>query len=54
MTAVYALGKLYTSKLPEKAVDILYDRVLTFYEAHVLIYQKYFLIVSQVFLNHGV
>jgi len=32
----YALGKLYTSKLPETAVDILYDRVLPFYEAHEL------------------
>ena len=28
----YAFGKLYTSKLPETAVDILYDRVLPFYE----------------------
>jgi transposase InsO family protein len=30
----YAFGKLYTSKLPETAVDVLYDRVLPFYEAH--------------------
>ena len=29
----FALGKLYTSKLPETAVDVLYDRVLPFYEA---------------------
>jgi len=29
----YAFGKLYTSKFPETAVDILYDRVLPFYEA---------------------
>ena len=28
----FAFGKLYTSKLPETAVDILYDRVLPFYE----------------------
>jgi len=28
----YAFGKLYTSKLPETAVDVLYDRVLPFYE----------------------
>jgi transposase-like protein len=27
----YAFGKLYTSKLPETAVDLLYDRVLPFY-----------------------
>lgn len=27
----FAFGKLYTSKLPETAVDILYDRVLPFY-----------------------
>ena len=27
----YAFGKLYTSKLPETAVDVLYDRVLPFY-----------------------
>lgn len=32
----HAFGKLYTSKLPETAVDILYDRVLPFYEAHAL------------------
>jgi transposase InsO family protein len=30
----YAFGKLYTSKLPETAVDVLYDRVLPFYETH--------------------
>lgn len=30
----YAFGKLYTSKLPETAVDVLYDRVLPFYESH--------------------
>lgn len=29
----YAFGKLYTSKLPETAADVLYDRVLPFYEA---------------------
>ena len=28
----FAFGKLYTSKVPETAVDILYDRVLPFYE----------------------
>jgi transposase InsO family protein len=28
----YVFGKLYTSKLPETAVDVLYDRVLPFYE----------------------
>lgn len=27
----FAFGKLYTSKLPETAVDVLYDRVLPFY-----------------------
>lgn len=27
----FAFGKLYTSKAPETAVDILYDRVLPFY-----------------------
>ena len=27
----FAFGKLYTSKIPETAVDILYDRVLPFY-----------------------
>ena len=32
----YAFGKLYTSKLSETAVDVLYDRVLPFYEAHAL------------------
>ena len=30
----YAFGKLYTSKLPETAADVLYDRVLPFYETH--------------------
>jgi len=30
----YAFGKLYTSKLPETAVDVLYDRVVPFYESH--------------------
>jgi transposase InsO family protein len=30
----YAFGKIYTSKLPETAVDILYDRVLPFYKSH--------------------
>jgi transposase InsO family protein len=30
----FAFGKLYTSKLPETAVDVLYDRVMPFYEAH--------------------
>lgn len=30
----FAFGKLYTSKRPETAVDILYDRVLPFYEEH--------------------
>ena len=29
----FAFGKLYTSKLAETAVDVLYDRVLPFYEA---------------------
>jgi len=33
----YAFGKLYTSKLPETAVDVLYDRVLPFYKDHGLI-----------------
>lgn len=28
----FAFGKLYTSKRPETAVDILYDRILPFYE----------------------
>jgi transposase InsO family protein len=32
----FAFGKLYTAKLPETAVDILYDRVLPFYEGHAL------------------
>jgi transposase InsO family protein len=30
----YAFGKLYTSKLPETAADILYDKALPFYEEH--------------------
>ncbi len=30
----YAFGKLYTSKIPETAADILYDKVLPFYEEH--------------------
>jgi transposase InsO family protein len=30
----YAFGKLYTSKRQETAADILYDRVLPFYEEH--------------------
>ena len=29
----FAFEKLYTSKLPETAVDVLYDRVMPFYEA---------------------
>jgi len=29
----FAFGKLYTSKLPETTVDLLYDQVLPFYEA---------------------
>ena len=29
----FGFGKLYTSKLPETAVDVLYDRVLPFYES---------------------
>ena len=29
----FAFGKLYPSKLPETAVDVLYDRVLPFYES---------------------
>jgi len=33
----YAFGKLYTSKLPETAVDVLYDRVLPFYKDHGLV-----------------
>jgi transposase InsO family protein len=32
----FGFGKLYTSKRPETAVDILYDRVLPFYEEHQL------------------
>ncbi|HID28884.1 MAG TPA: IS481 family transposase [Desulfobacterales bacterium] len=30
----YAFGKIYTTKLPETAVDVLYDQVLPFYKAH--------------------
>lgn len=30
----YAFAKLYTSKLPETAAELLYDRVLPFYEVH--------------------
>jgi transposase InsO family protein len=30
----YAFGKLYTSKLPKTAAEVLYDRVLPFYESH--------------------
>ena len=30
----FGFAKLYTSKVPETAVDILYDRVLPFYEEH--------------------
>lgn len=33
----YAFGKLYTSKLPETAADVLYDKVLPFYEEQGLI-----------------
>jgi len=33
----FAFGKLYTSKLPETAVDVLYDRVLPFYKNHGLV-----------------
>lgn len=33
----FAFGKLYTSKRPETAVDLLYDRVLPFYEEHDLV-----------------
>lgn len=36
----FAFGKLYTSKLPETAVDVLYDRVLPFYEAQGLIVEN--------------
>jgi len=32
----FAFGKLYTSKVPETAVDVLYDRVLPFYGAQEL------------------
>ncbi|MFZ5884572.1 MAG: IS481 family transposase [Chloroflexota bacterium] len=30
----FAFGKLYTSKRPETAVDLIYDRVLPFYQEH--------------------
>lgn len=33
----FAFGKLYTSKLPETAADVLYDRVLPFYRDHGLV-----------------
>ena len=33
----FAFGKLYTSKLPETAVDVLYDRVLPFYREQGLV-----------------
>lgn len=33
----YAFGKLYTSKIPETAADVLYDKVLPFYEEHDLV-----------------
>jgi transposase InsO family protein len=33
----FAFGKLYTSKLPETAVDLLYDRVMPFYAAEDLV-----------------
>ena len=36
----FAFGKLYTSKLPETAVDVLYDRVLPFYEAQGLAVER--------------
>jgi transposase InsO family protein len=32
----YAFGKLYTFKLPETAVDLLYEEMLPFYEPHAL------------------
>lgn len=36
----YAFGKLYTSKIPETAADILYDRVLPFYEEQELAVER--------------
>jgi len=36
----FAFGKLYTSKLPETAVDVLYDRVLPFYGSQKLIVEN--------------
>lgn len=36
----FAFGKLYTSKVPETAVDVLYDRVLPFYEAQGLVVEN--------------
>lgn len=36
----FAFGKLYTSKLPETAVDVLYDRVLPFYDSLGFIVEK--------------
>jgi transposase InsO family protein len=36
----FAFGKLYTSKLPETAVDVLYDRVFPFYEEQGLIVEN--------------
>jgi hypothetical protein len=36
----FAFGKLYTSKLPETAADVLYDRVLPFYESQGLTYSR--------------
>lgn len=35
-----AFGKLYASKVPETAVDVLYDRVLPFYEAQGLVVEN--------------
>ena len=39
-TSSYAFGKLYTSKRPETAADLLYDRVLPFYASHGLTVQN--------------
>ena len=36
----YAFGKLYTSKIPETAADILYDRILPFYEEQELTVER--------------
>lgn len=36
----FAFGKLYTSKLPETAVDVLYDKILPFYESQKLIVEN--------------